>query len=154
MIQPQVVLQPGGEMVSFFQEAAGMKTEEFGPFLAEQRKKRNITQSQLAEKLHVSTAAVSKWERCRCLPEISKLEDIADLLGVAISAFAGIRMSSCGRNLHGVIACFAVYAAWEVLSNLRTNDFLEIIVLSAGTIAVGEALGFLMGMLASKVRKS
>ena len=62
-------------------------------------------------------------------------------------------MSSCGRNLRGVIACFAVYAACEVLSNLRTNDFLEIIVLFAGTIAMGGALGFLMGMLASKVRK-
>lgn len=54
-----------------------MMLENFAPFLVEQRKKNNLTQSELAEKLHVSTAAVSKWERGLCLPEVSKLEDIA-----------------------------------------------------------------------------
>ena len=61
-----------------------MRPEEFGPFLTEQRKKKELTQSELAEKIHVSTAAVSKWERGKCLPELSKLEDIAQVLEISI----------------------------------------------------------------------
>lgn len=57
-----------------------MRPEEFGPFLAEQRKKRALTQTELAEKLHISTAAVSKWERGKCLPEVAKLEEKYGLL--------------------------------------------------------------------------
>ena len=40
-----------------------MQPEEFGKFLSEQRKKNNLTQQQLADKLHVTSSAVSKWER-------------------------------------------------------------------------------------------
>ncbi len=61
-----------------------MRPEEFGPFLAEQRKQKNMTQTEFAEKLHVSTAAVSKWERGLCLPELAKLEDLADALGISV----------------------------------------------------------------------
>ena len=33
-----------------------------GRFIAERRKKKNLTQMQLAEKLNISFQAVSKWE--------------------------------------------------------------------------------------------
>lgn len=61
-----------------------MRPEEFGPFLTEQRKGKHMTQTELAEVLHVSTAAVSKWERGKCLPELGKLEDIAQVLGISV----------------------------------------------------------------------
>lgn len=54
-----------------------MMPEMFGTFFAEQRKKKGFTQARIAKELNVSTAAVSKWERGLCLPEISKFEDIA-----------------------------------------------------------------------------
>ena len=40
-----------------------MNTEKFAEFLRERRRELGLTQEQLAEKLFVSTAAVSKWER-------------------------------------------------------------------------------------------
>lgn len=70
-----------------------MRPEEFGPFLSEQRKSKNMTQTELAEALHVSTAAVSKWERGKCLPEVSKLEDIARLLGISVLEVMQCRVS-------------------------------------------------------------
>ena len=70
-----------------------MRPEEFGPFLSEQRKQKNMTQTELAEKLHVSTAAVSKWERGKCLPELSKLEDIAEVLGISVLEVMQCRIS-------------------------------------------------------------
>ena len=42
-----------------------------GKFIAECRKKSNLTQAQLAEKMSVTDRAVSKWERGRSLPESS-----------------------------------------------------------------------------------
>lgn len=48
------------------------------------RKKNNLTQTQLAEKLNVSDKAVSKWESGRGYPELTMLPLLAETLGVSI----------------------------------------------------------------------
>ena len=40
-----------------------MNQEKIGRFISECRKKKNLTQEELGEKLNVSDRAVSKWER-------------------------------------------------------------------------------------------
>ena len=40
-----------------------MDMHAFGQFIAENRRARGLTQLQLAEALHVTDKAVSKWER-------------------------------------------------------------------------------------------
>ena len=61
-----------------------MHTEQFSAFLRQRRKELGLTQEQLAEKLHVSTAAVSKWELGKSLPDIAKIEDLAAALEVSV----------------------------------------------------------------------
>ena len=39
-----------------------MKQEKIGPFIAETRKQRGMTQKELAEKIGISDKTVSKWE--------------------------------------------------------------------------------------------
>ncbi|MBR4861078.1 MAG: helix-turn-helix transcriptional regulator [Firmicutes bacterium] len=70
-----------------------MTTESFAKFIKEERTRLGMTQAELAEKLHVSTAAVSKWEREKCLPDITKLEDIAAVLGLSV-----LEVLQCARN--------------------------------------------------------
>ena len=48
------------------------------------RKKRRISQGELAQQLHVSIQAVSKWETGRANPELSLLPGLAELFGVSI----------------------------------------------------------------------
>lgn len=48
------------------------------------RKKRSISQGELAQQLHVSIQAVSKWETGRANPELSLLPGLAELFGVSI----------------------------------------------------------------------
>lgn len=48
------------------------------------REKRNMTQSQLAEKLYVSDKTISKWETGKGLPDISFLEPLANILQVSL----------------------------------------------------------------------
>ncbi len=48
------------------------------------RKKQNITQSGLAEKLDVSRQTVYKWEAGIVSPDIKKLKDLAELLDISV----------------------------------------------------------------------
>lgn len=59
--------------------------ERFGAFLARLRKERGMTQRELADRLHVSDKAVSKWERALSLPDVSLLIPLADCLGVSVT---------------------------------------------------------------------
>lgn len=62
-----------------------MDAEKTGRLIAALRKEKNMTQQQLAEQLYVSDKAVSRWETGRGFPEITVLENIADILGVSVA---------------------------------------------------------------------
>ncbi len=61
-----------------------MDSKKSGTFLAAVRKERNMTQSELGEKLHVTDKAVSRWERGVGLPDIHLLEPLAESLGISV----------------------------------------------------------------------
>ena len=51
-----------------------MNQIKIGKFIAECRKKQNLTQKELAEKLNITDRAVSKWERGINLPDIVRFD--------------------------------------------------------------------------------
>ena len=53
------------------------------------RRERDVTQEQLAEAMNVSTAAVSKWERCESYPDITLLFPLANYFEVSIDGLMG-----------------------------------------------------------------
>ena len=53
-----------------------------GQLIADARKKLNMTQKDLAEQLSITDKAVSKWERGLCLPDISILLPLSQILGM------------------------------------------------------------------------
>lgn len=53
------------------------------------RKKRGLTQEELAEKLDVSSAAISKWERGISTPELSMVCKIADCFEISVDELLG-----------------------------------------------------------------
>ena len=50
----------------------------------ELRKKNNMTQLELAEKLNYSDKTVSKWEKGENSPDITVLVEIANIFGVSL----------------------------------------------------------------------
>jgi len=60
-----------------------------GGEIKELRKARKMTQSQLAERVGVTTQAVSKWE-CGGTPDAELLPDIATALGVSVDTLFGL----------------------------------------------------------------
>ena len=61
-----------------------MDVQKVGALIAESRKQRNMTQKELAEKLHVSDRAVSKWERGLNLPNAELFEPLCVQLDLTI----------------------------------------------------------------------
>ena len=58
--------------------------KKFGSTLKRLRKKRGMTQGELADKLNYSDKAVSKWERGESVPDSYTLYKIADLFSVSM----------------------------------------------------------------------
>ena len=64
-----------------------MDQKKIGLFIATCRKKKGLTQKQLAEKLSVTDKSVSKWERGIHLPDASLYIPLCEILGITISEF-------------------------------------------------------------------
>ena len=61
-----------------------------GKYIADKRKSLGMTQAALAEELDVGDKSVSKWERGVCLPDVSKYQELCDVLGISLNElFAG-----------------------------------------------------------------
>ena len=85
-----------------------MEAKEFGRFIAGMRKEKKMTQAELAEKIHVTDKAVSRWERGLGLPDAGRCVPCraASALGTAAltvaaeAAFRGPLLLGGGRGLH------------------------------------------------------
>ncbi|MEE0839718.1 MAG: helix-turn-helix transcriptional regulator [Acutalibacteraceae bacterium] len=56
-----------------------------GRFIAQCRKKENLTQLQLSEKLGITDKAVSKWERGITMPDSSIMLELCDILHISVN---------------------------------------------------------------------
>ena len=73
-----------------------MDAKVFGSFIAEQRKAKNMTQKDLAERIHVTDKAISRWETGHGFPDIGTLGDLAKELDVSIVELMQSRKSESG----------------------------------------------------------
>ena len=62
-----------------------MNQIKIGRFITECRKKANLTQMQLAEKLGITDKAVSKWERGVAMPDSSIMLELCDILCISVN---------------------------------------------------------------------
>ena len=62
-----------------------MDQAKIGTFIAECRKKENLTQLQLAEKLNITDRAVSKWETGKAMPDSSIMLELCDILNISVN---------------------------------------------------------------------
>lgn len=66
-----------------------LSTKMIGNKITEARKKINISQAQLADRLFISPQAVGKWERGESMPDILTLNRLAEILDVDLNYFSG-----------------------------------------------------------------
>lgn len=58
----------------------------FAEKIQKMRKERDLSQEELAEILHVSRQAVSKWEAGQCMPDLNKLIDLSEYFNTSIDS--------------------------------------------------------------------
>ena len=76
-----------------------MNQIKIGKFIADCRKKVNLTQMQLAEKLGITDKAVSKWERGIAMPDTSLMLLLCDILGISVNELlSGEKISMENNN--------------------------------------------------------
>ena len=62
-----------------------MNAECTGQLIAARRRELGLSQTELAEQLHVTDKAVSRWETGRGMPAVDSLEPLAEVLGLSVS---------------------------------------------------------------------
>ena len=71
-----------------------------GELIAQSRREKNLTQKDVAQRLHVSVQAVSKWQRGLNFPDIALLEPLAEVLDLTVSELlSGEKESVAGEEL-------------------------------------------------------
>lgn len=79
-----------------------MNQVKIGKFIAERRKKNNLTQMQLAEKLNITDRAISKWENGKAMPDSSIMLDLCNELKISVNELLSgevIEMNNYNENL-------------------------------------------------------
>lgn len=62
-----------------------MNAELTGQLIAVRRRELGLSQTELAEKLHVTDKAISRWETGRGMPAVDSLEPLAEVLDLSVS---------------------------------------------------------------------
>ena len=75
-----------------------MDANKFGCFVADRRKELNMTQKDLAAKIHVTDKAVSRWERGLGFPDINTIEELAEALNVSITELMTSEKTDSGKT--------------------------------------------------------
>ncbi len=63
-----------------------LQQEKIGSYIAALRKTKEMTQSELGDRMQVSCQAISKWERGECLPDTGILLELADILNTTVDS--------------------------------------------------------------------
>lgn len=132
-----------------------------GKFISLKRKEKNITQSELAEKLNITDRAISKWENGVCLPDANNMPDLCNILDITINdLFSGevLDMKDNEKWLEqnllemarikeqrdkelltmeifiGVIVSIIMFACIFIASFISMQDWLRIVLIIIGVI--------------------
>lgn len=63
--------------------------EKFHEKLKVLRKKKGLTQQEVADLVHVDRVRITNWENGKCKPNYEKLEKLADFFGVSLDWLFG-----------------------------------------------------------------
>lgn len=94
-----------------------MDVAKIGKFIATCRKKANLTQAELAEKLNITDRAVSKWEVGKSLPDSAIMLELCNLLNISVNDLLTgeiVTMEEKQNNLEQKVI--------ELIKEKETND--------------------------------
>lgn len=111
-----------------------------GKRIAALRQQKGWTQKQLAEQLHVTDKAVSKWERGLNFPDLMLIEPLAAALGTKAAALLGLEQDTPDRAV-AAVSELAVREKERIKQQIRLRAWLTLgigVILFAAQIAASK----------------
>ena len=102
-----------------------MNELQVGQTIASLRKEKGLTQKELAEQLHVTDKAVSKWERGLNFPELSLLEPLADALDTTVIHLLSLENAS-NQEVIVTVSTISQQEKQKVIKDLRTRSIINL----------------------------
>ena len=107
-----------------------MNQERIGKFIAKCRKRKKLTQQDLAEKLGVSDRTIGNWENARNMPDLSLFKPLCDELGVSINELiSGEKLEEYDKKLEENIINTIDYSNKKISEK---NNYIGIIIIIFG----------------------
>jgi len=111
-----------------------MKAENVGNKIMSRRKALGMTQNELANLLHVTDGAVSKWERGINFPEVTLLEPLAKALNTTVIEL--LSLENADRNeIAGALTTISLEEKKQLVKELKSRAwfkiFIELLLLAA-----------------------
>ena len=116
-----------------------------GETIANLRKQKGMTQSELAEKMNVTDKAVSKWERDLSCPDINTISKLADVLDVSVEELLKTKKQDYSNNkikdlINLILKAVAIamgigVVVLNILEKIETKS--SIIMLGIGVFCIG-----------------
>lgn len=133
-----------------------MDQVKIGKFIAECRKKNNLTQLQLAEKLNITDRAISKWENGKSMPDSSIMLDLCKELKISVNELLNgemINMNEYGKKTEELLVELAkidelknkklLVSMWTILIS-STIFYIGIMLLAVWLLEEGTMLGIII----------
>ena len=141
-----------------------------GKFIAECRKKNNLTQIELAEKLNITDRAISKWENGKAMPDSSIMLELCQELKISVNELLSgevIKMDNYNEKLEqnlidmvkqkeqsdkrlltmeiviGIIAVAALLGLMLIASFAQMEEYIRLLIIIPSVIAF-VAMAFVM----------
>ena len=148
-----------------------MDQVKIGKFIADCRKKANLTQMQLAEMLGITDRAISKWETGKSLPDSSIMLALCKILGITVNDLLSgevVTMEDYNKELEnklieivkqkeeadrrlltleiiiGVLCVIILLVSTGIASFLQLEEWIRVLIIFAGLIPFLVALPFLI----------
>ena len=116
-----------------------------GETIANLRKQKGMTQSELAEKMNVTDKAVSKWERDLSCPDINTISKLADVLDVSVEELLKTKKQDYSNNkikdlINLILKAVAIamgigVVVLNILEKIETKS--SILMLGIGVFCIG-----------------
>lgn len=104
-----------------------------GILIRQIRKEKNMTQQQLADAIHVSVPAISKWENGHGFPDITLLAPLASSLGISVSEL--LNGEKCEPEMN-VLADRTVNDVIQLSEEQKKKKIIAAIVITATIVAL------------------
>ena len=108
-----------------------------GKFISESRKKKNLTQEELAEKLYITDRAVSKWERGLSLPDADKMLELCNILDINVNELLNGEKINMKKKKKKTDELLVELAKQEELKNKKMITDMYVLVITTVVFYIG-----------------